>query len=151
MSNNGSYTIKTQVKNSIKVPIYDGKEPLIRFLKKLEKFDLTIKQEKYDKILDFINKWLSIYKLSVDSLTDFKNISSKIVLSKEQSNKHLLKKYTQSLTNALNLVDDIDNDTNTDEIAENEIIIFVSKLLKSIDYSLQSKIIDENIYYTIKN
>jgi hypothetical protein len=136
----------------VNVPIYDGKESLTKFLRKVEAYNIYMKQEKYQKILNFLNEWMKPYNLNMSSLTEFKNISAERILSDNKHNKRILKKYSKKLIDELNLVIDCPNDeTDTDEIGENEIIVFVRCILKSIDYSINSKLNGNELFYTIRN
>lgn len=133
----------------IAVPIFDGKESITQFKRRMEKYIIQFEKEKYSKILDFVNDWLSIHKIKLSALSDFKKISKTKLLKDLKHNRDILRKYTTDLTMQLKIKSSIEDDTESDEIHDEYIIYFVTKLLSCIDYSFSSRIINNETYYTI--
>ncbi len=156
-------------KNITKLPEYDGSESLTKYLSKIKDMQLKMNSHKYDKILEFMNLWLEKYKIKLKSLSDFKKISEKVILSDETYNKKILDKYYDSISSYLDIQNthyDSDN-SSTDSLDKlereynirNNIMSFIKEILTSINYTLvmhKKKVIDEKnnskieLLYSIK-
>lgn len=137
--------------DKLEFPIFDGKESITQFMKRAKEFEIKVKKYKYDLILEFVNVLVSN---NYSSLTDFINVPNN-KLTNFSHNKKIMDQYTEKLAKALNLnvfeLTCITYDEEKDEYETNEIIIFLRKILNTIEYSLVSKIIDNEIYHSIKN
>lgn len=129
-----------------KFPEYDGSESLTKYLERIKDMKFKMNAHKYEKILEFMNIWLAKYKINLKSLTDFKKIPEKILLSDEIHNKKILDKYYTSLSSYLDVSNvnyDSDNSSTDsyDKIEreyniKNNILCFIKEILTSIDYTL---------------
>lgn len=128
------------------LPEYDGSESLTKYLSRIKDLRFKMNSHKYNKILEFLNVWLEKYKIKLKSLTDFKKIPEKILLSDETYNQKILDKYYTSLSSYLdtnNANYDSDN-SSTDEYEKlereykirNNILSFIKEILTTIDYTL---------------
>jgi hypothetical protein len=136
----------------IKAPVYDGKEPVYKFQKKIDEYLKALKNQKYDYVLNFINLWLDHSKLpQIKSLVDFKKIPEEKLLSDKKANRKLLRKNSEKLMKIFNLNTYVEAETDSDEIRDKYIIQFVSKILRTQDYILVNVTLNDTLYYTIKN
>ncbi len=138
---------KKIIKNNENVlPEYDGSESLTKYLSRMKDLRFKMNSHKYDKIMEFLNVWLEKYKIKLKSLTDFKKISEKLLLSDETHNQKILDKYYTSLSSYLDTSNshyDSDN-SSTDEYDKlereykirNNILSFIKEILTTIDYTL---------------
>jgi len=131
----------------IKAPIYDTTESLTQYLRKVENFELQLKKEKYDFLLEFINKWLKLDdNIKLQSLCSFRNIYENKLLSDITHNNNILKMYSSKIKCILNInIDDID----IENIKDKYIIYFIRKALTTINYKLKCKTIDNKKIYSI--
>ena len=128
------------------LPEYDGTESLSKYLGKVKEIRIKQNIHKYEKILEFINLWLAKYKIKLKSLTDFKKISEKVLLSNEEHNKKILDKYYDSLISYLDLHNICYNSDNSSTDSydkfereyqiKNNIISFIKEILAAIDYTI---------------
>jgi hypothetical protein len=129
-----------------KLPEYDGTESLTKYLTRMKELRIKMNAHKYEKILEFMNLWLEKYKYKLKSLTDFKKIPEKTLLSDETHNKKILDKYYDSLSSYLDTKNtnyDSDN-SSTDSYdklvreynIQNNILSFIKEILTTIDYTL---------------
>lgn len=141
---------KTFIKNTNDsknvLPEYDGTESLTKYLSRMKDLRFQMNSHKYDKIMEFLNVWLEKYKIKLKSLSDFKKIPEKILLSDESHNQKILDKYYVSLSSYLdtNNVDYNSDNSSTDEYEKlereykirNNILSFIKEILTTIDYTL---------------
>jgi hypothetical protein len=127
---------------------YDGKESLTKYLRRVELFKLQLQENKYKLLLEFINKWLNTkYK----SLTEFANISEEALLSDTKHNRDILRQYSEKIIKELNIKpNNVDEETDSEEIKDKHIIYFLSHALSAIDYKLSNKSFKNVTYYTIR-
>jgi len=160
---------KNANKNISQLPEYDGSESLTKYLSRIKDLRAQMNSHKYDKILEFLNLWLEKYKIKLRSLTDFKKIPEKLILSDDTHNKKMIDKYYDSLssyldTNNSNYDSDNSSTDSYDKLEReykirNNILSFIKEILTTIDYTLilvKSKVMDEKknskieVFYTIK-
>lgn len=130
-------------------PIFDEKkETLSQFMKRVKEFEFEQKRKKYNLILEFINVLVAReYK----SLMEFVNVPREKLLN-QLHNRTIMTNYSKKLSETLGInllkLTHITSDPND---KTSKIVIYINRILKPIEYSLVSKIIDDNIYFSIKN
>ncbi|AYV78242.1 MAG: hypothetical protein Edafosvirus7_34 [Edafosvirus sp.] len=147
---------KTNKNNSMKTikmepPIYNDTETISEYVSRVEEYMLQFKKQKYKIILDFVNKWLKPLDKTLVSLTDFKNMPEEKLLKDKKYNRKILRENVEDLKKSLNVKSFIDDETDSDDIADQCIIKFTGKLLNVIDYSIISFKKEKITYYSIKN
>src|ERR1700733_4304973 len=100
-------------------PSFKKGESTVQFLRRVELFEISIRQEKYDSVLLFIN---DLQKKEFTSLTEFKNLSEKKYLSDTRYNNDIIKKHKKNLSQSIESIEPIDDEPN--------IIVFLKKILK---------------------
>ena len=130
----------------MEIPTLNIGESNNSFVDRLNNYHYFLKQEKYNVLLNFINEWLLT---NFKSLSEFKKISSTTLLKDDKHNNKMLKTYSKKLSEMFKLKISVDEDTLSDEIQNNYIIFILTKLLKNIGYSLISRKISDNLYYSI--
>ena len=121
------------------------------YLRKVQEFKIKLNNEKYNRILGFINKILKLEgDLKYNSLLKFKNISEKVFFNDTQ---HLLKVFFddyKKLCDFLNVKNDreivIDGEINKDKV-----ISLINCVLSKIDYKIFYRSKNNLKYYFIKN
>lgn len=133
-------------------PIFDGKESLTHFIRRVKDFELQVLKEKYDLILEFVNELMNKEKKYI-SLTEFINEPDHIITSNVRHNKKVINIYKDKLAKVLNInVLELTCITSEEDTIESSFtIIFLKKIINSINFSLVSRIVDDKIYYSIKN
>lgn len=123
-----------------------------QYLKHVEKYELYLKKDKYNIILDFVNKWLNYESenAKLKSLTEFKNIRQNILLEDPEHNRKILKDNNKNLKKVFNCNFAIDDETDDDDITDKYIIYVVTKMLASIKFTLTHKKVGKKIFYSIK-
>jgi len=147
-------------KNKQKLPEYDGTESLTKYLSKIKMLHIEINKHKYDKILEFMNIWLDKYKIKLGSLTEFKRVSEKILLSDPEHNKKILNKYYSSIRSYLDIESANYNSDNSstdsfdklerEYLIKNNILNFIKEILTTINYTLILYKAKGDNFYTIK-
>ncbi len=132
-----------------KPPIYDGKESIISYTRRFNEYIDNLTKNKYDVILKFLNEWLKYYDINLKRLIDFKYIGGSTILSDKKYNKKILKKYSTEYYKYFCIDESSYENQDSDDIGEDDIIIFLKKLLNKIDYMIIKKEKDSNTYYTI--
>lgn len=132
--------------NNIEVPIYDGKESINQYIKRVERFKNIIVLEKYNVILEFVNLWLG---LEYTSLSDFKNVYEHILLKNSKHNRIIVRKYCDIFQNNFGIDLSVGLETDSDEINDRYIIYLLMKMLTIIGYSLIKRNYGSKIAYTI--
>lgn len=140
--------------DKLEFPIFDGKETLAQFMKRAKEFELLVKKNKYNIILEFVNALVKSEDTLYTSLTDLSNVHEGKITSNIHHNIKIMDQYSSKLANGLN----IDMLELTSIATEHEydgeppnIIMFLKRILNSIEYSLISKTVDDQTYYTIKS
>lgn len=146
MSSKSVYNNVDKNNNTNQLPEYDGSESLTKYLSRIKDLRFQMNSHKYDKILEFMNVWLEKYKIQLKSLTDFKKVPEKILLSDETHNQKILDKYYTSLssyldTNNTNYDSDNSSTDSYDKLEReykirNNILSFIKEILTTIDYTL---------------
>ena len=123
-------------------PIYDGKESINKYMKRVEIFKNKIVIDKYNIILEFINVWLGV---QYTSLSDFKNIYEPNLIKKKAHNISIIKKYSDIFKSKfdIGICDDFEKN-------DKYIILLLMRVLKNINYTLLKKTYGTNIAYTIR-
>jgi hypothetical protein len=128
-------------------PVYKDGDSVALFLLKMRDYSINLKKNNYNLIFNFVNSWLEPYNVKLRSLTDFKNFSEGKIKKFEKHNKRTVKN-NYKLFKELGIDPKYDSDDDTEDVPEYEIIKFISKILKKIDYKLNKKVVgDEYIYW----
>jgi len=126
-----------------KPPIFDryGTERLVDYMKRVDKYnDVTIKREKHNMILDFVNRWLNYdKKFQLKSLIQFKNISESTLLHDLKHNRNIMRTYGTKIKKKLKFKFRIDDETSSEDIKDRYILYFISRALNTIGYTLQCR------------
>ena len=130
----------------MEVPLYDGKESINKYMRRVEKYRDYMMKDKYNLILEFINEWLDV---EFNSLTQFKSINENKLLKDKKHNRDLIRKYCQLFVDKFNTQLSVDEETDSEEINDKYIIYLLMKMLNYIDYGLTKKELKTNILYTI--
>ena len=130
-------------------------ESMSQFMDRVSTFNTDGMRNKYSYILEFVNYLVPNNKKTYRSLTEFCNVSADDLLPNLKHNKRIMTKFTPILAkelgiNILELKYLVTNENNELDPDIENIIVFLKKILNSIDYSLTSKIIDDRIFYSIK-
>jgi len=135
--------------NVIEVPQFNpkGKETINQYLRRVEKYKTLILKEKYDVILNFVNEWL---KAEYNSLSEFTNMKEYILLKNKKHNRTIMKKYCQIFKDKFNIDLQINQETDSDEIKDTDILNILINMLNIIDYALVKKDFNNNIIYSIR-
>jgi len=142
---NSKYTVKMDP------PVYNDDETISEYVARVDEYMLQFKKLKYQIILDFINNWLKPINKNLVSLTDFKNISEEQLLKDKKYNRKILRENVEELKRLLHIKSFIDDETDSDDIADQCIIKFIGTLLNVIEYSIIPIKKEEKIFYSIKN
>ena len=130
-------------------PIYNRTETVIQYTRRFNEYIDNVTKIKYNIILQFLNLWLNHYNIKLNRLIEFKNIpKSKIIIDKKH-NKKILKQYSDELYKYFNIDKLSFENVASDDIEEEDIIIFLKQLLNKIDYYLFKKEKDSDIFYSI--
>jgi hypothetical protein len=121
--------------SSIPPPIYDGKESIVSYMRRVDDYKMLIKKEKYNAILDFVNIILK-KEPKLKNLTDFKNIKLSLLTMDNKEFKKILKLHGQNLINTLGINKTVDYDVDSDKITSDDIISFIKKCVDIIEYSV---------------
>ena len=121
------------------------------YLRKVQEFKLKLNNEKYNKILLFINKILKLEgDLKYNSLLKFKNVSEIVLFDDTQ---HLLKVFFEEykrLCDYFNVRNDGDIVING-ELNKDKVISLINCILSKIDYKIFYRSKNNVKYYYIKN
>ncbi|QKF93737.1 hypothetical protein QKU48_gp0279 [Fadolivirus algeromassiliense] len=133
--------------NEIDVPIYDGKESINQYIRRVEKYKMKILEEKYNEIIKFVNEWTN--KTYV-ALTEFKNMNETELLQNASHNRKIVRKYCDIFNEKFNVDLNFNADTDSDEINDTYIIHLLTKMLVLIDYTLTRRKLGNKTLFTIK-
>ena len=126
-----------------KAPKFKKNDTYVKYKKRLDDYNVGQLKEKYNLLLKFINKWLGYEgKYSLKSIKEFRNVPRKYLLYDLKHNRRILRKYSDEIKEKLDLTFVITDETDSDEINDQFIIIFLGRSLSSIGYKLVSKKID---------
>jgi hypothetical protein len=128
------------------IPNFNYDDDINDYFREIEKIKSENNKENYKCIMEFINVWLNIYNLKIDALLKFKNIPIDKITSKPDENKRLYKKFAPILSKKFKInihekiIEQSDEeevlDIDTDELEDDILVSFISKLLKKIDYKI---------------
>lgn len=131
--------------NNNLIPVYNKKESLNTYLRKVEAYKRTTIQVKYTEILKFINLWTN---RNFIALTEFKNIPESILLKDIEHNNEIIEKYCEIFKTKFEVDFGIKNVENDEE--NKHIITLLRKMLGLIDYVLYGRGKGSNKLYTIR-
>ena len=121
------------------------------YLRKVQEFKIKLNNEKYNKILLFINKILKLNgDLRYNSLLKFKNVSENVLFNDTQ---HLLKVFFdeyKKLCDYLNIKNDGEIVING-ELNKDKVISLINCILSKINYKIFYINKNNLKYYYIKN
>jgi hypothetical protein len=125
---------------------YDGIESCEDFIKRFEKYKIQYEKKNYDIVLKFMQNFLAGYDIKIKSLLDLEKISEEKINKKEKYNKKFFKNNCDQICEALNINKE-NNEINTDDIEEHELIELIKIILKKIGYKfIKYKDNSENFY-----
>lgn len=131
------------------IPVFNYDEDIYLYERRYEEYLEKIHKMKYDKILFFVNELLKNNNIKLIKLSDFKNIDKKIILKNPKYNRNLLRNHSNNLYKFFNIDKNSFENDSSDDIEDDEIIIFIKRLLNKINYSIVKKEIKGIIYYSI--
>ncbi|ARF09203.1 hypothetical protein Catovirus_2_152 [Catovirus CTV1] len=132
-----------------KPPIYNDSETVIEYKLRFDEYTLNLAKIKYDVILKFLNIWLNPYKIQLKKLTEFKRIDFDVITKNRKHNNSVLKEYSKELIEYFGIKSESYDTTKDDDIEDDEIISFVKKMLKKIDYDFTKKYVQDKTYFSI--
>jgi len=132
---------------NLQVPVFDGKESVNKYAKRVERYTNKMVEDKYDVILEFINAWVGF---DYTSLSDFKNVQELLLLKNPKNNRTLVRKYSDIFQNKFEVDLSVGLETDSDEINDRYIIYLLIKMLSIIGYTLAKRESYNKISYTIK-
>lgn len=130
------------------VPTLNNTKSLTKYIREVNAHLLTLNQDKYNLLLDFINEWLKLDgRFKFSSLLEFKNMAESYLLADPIHNRKILRKYNQSIIDKLhiNLTDKSDSN-----LRSKYILFFLTRSLVRIDYSLTRRFYGNEYHYTIR-
>lgn len=133
------------------IPVYDGKESIIDYQRKFNDYLDSLVKIKYNIILKFLNIWLGKYEIQLKRIIDFKNLSKLRITSDKKHNKNVLKKYSDEIYKYFNINEQSYDNVDSDELEEDDIILFLKRVLSKINYGIFVKERKDEIYYSIIN
>ena len=132
-------------------PVYNNGS-INDYLRKVEEYKLYLKKNKYDSILDFINKILKLNKnLKLKSLLKFKKIKEDDLFSDENHLKQIFDKDFNSLCKKIGIQNLDFNIFINENLSKEKVINLINSALNLIEYKLYFRIINKNKYYFITN
>ncbi len=127
---------------------YNDGESITQYLRRVEEYKASLANtdNRYDKLVEFTNKWLKLKdKNKMTSLIEFRWISEETLLEDEENNAELLHDYHDLFVNDFNLKINEKN-------KKNEYIIDIFKrAINSLSYSLRHTKKGQITYYTVKS
>jgi hypothetical protein len=133
----------------MEVPVYDPKkETLNQYIERVSQFNNYLKEDNYNLILEFFNKWLNA---SHSSLLDFKLIDEELFFEKPKKNRKLLREYCPIFKDKVGIDTDINKKTDKLKISANMIHRISIKLLNNIKYKFVKNERNNKVYYTIRS
>lgn len=132
--------------NKMEIPVYDGKESVNKYLKRIELYNNAILKEKYVLILNFINE---LTKNNYKALTDFKDVNEKLLLKDSKHNHAVIRKYCEIFENKFKINFSVDGETDSDDINDTYIFFVMQKVLININYILLKSEVNGNSYLSI--
>jgi len=143
--------------NIVIPPVYDGKESVNSYQRKVSNFLIEMKKKNYNIVTNFFNKLLNSKNVPIEkdnkyykhSLSQFKNITHDDLIKKISENKQVFTEYADFFKNEYNI------EYNLSKINDSVYAVFIiRKILKTQDCLLKSneKIVDDKnvLCYSIK-
>jgi len=130
--------------------VNDSSLSLKRRMEKINDMIMSLKQDKFDLLLEFINKWLKLTgKDSLRELTKFRYISERDLIKNKKYNCNLVREYADKFKDVFGLNLSIDSTSPNNTIKKKYILHIIRKSLKYVNHVLRSKTIRGEIYYSI--
>lgn len=133
--------------SSLEVPVYNKKETINQYMKRVEKYTMALQQEKYNTILEFVNLWIGA---EYTSLSEFKNIPETILLKNAKHNRDTVRKYSDIFQSRFEIDLRFGIETDSDEINDRYIIYLLIKMLNIINYTLIRRELGKKTLYSIR-
>ena len=118
-------------------PLYNIKEDPHLYFSKLKKYEVELKRHNYIILLNLINAWLSAYKITIKSLSEFKNIDKATIFS--DSNIEFFNQNHEQINPAFKC----------NEVTPNSIFDIINTKLKTIGYTFCTKTKDKKQFVSI--
>jgi len=132
-------------------PVYNNGS-INDYLRKVEEYKLFLKKNKYDNILEFINKILKLNRnLKLKSLLKFKKIKENNLFSDEN---HLIKLFNNEFPKVCDKIgiQHLENNILIKEtLNKDKVINLINSILNLIEYKIYYRIIKKDKYYYITN
>lgn len=130
--------------------IYDHGISIRDHIRTADNLLTTLKQDKYDLLLEFINKWLKLEgDKRLKELSKFRYISERDLTKNKKYNCNLIREYIDRLKDKLGVDLPINKDTPDSKIKRKYILHIVRKCAIRVDYILRSKNIKDEKYYSL--
>jgi len=126
-----------------KPPIYNKDESLSSYIDKLQKFMLGSKKDGIRAVYKFCDKWMSCAGIHLKSLVDFNSIPI-FNLPNNAKSKEIIDQYANECAEQLKIKYTFKTKSQI------EVIGFLKRACKKIDYQLKTTKINNIDYYTIK-
>ena len=132
------------------IPIYDSTKSYSAYLNEFARYEMEIKKEKYNKILDFLNDVVKPVGLSYKTLSDFKNISETRITVNEEHNIKIIEKHKKILFESLKITKEFTTDSDED-YEEDTILRFFKLILRKIDFKVLIRKTDGRVFWSFVN
>ena len=121
------------------LPIMEKGEPFYKYINRLNDFYMSLRYDKRNKILKFINEWIFGLTKSkyYDKLTDFKNI-----FYRELPNDNLSKEYLKENFNKYNTEFNLDLEYDEELFTTYNTIYFIKLMLMKVNGNIKKEIVD---------
>jgi len=124
-------------------PIYDDNESVNDYERRVSKYVIQLKKEKYDTVLDFINNLLKLSKdIKYTSVTDFKGIFENVITKDREYNIKTILEYIPKFKELMGLKIELKKDKNDDNkyiLKPGYEIYIITKIVNNIGYSLKRR------------
>lgn len=131
-------------KKDMEIPKFDDSEPIEKYLEKMRKFTVSLKKDKYDLVLGFINDVLSHREIKLLKLLDGKKLYPS-AFKNIKNNTKVMNKHYKNLSEKLKLEYDYDEDS----VSSGEIVDFIKLILNKIEYNIIFNKTETREYYSI--
>ena len=81
-------TSKSKIVSNDQISLeYDDNESITQYMRRVEKFKESLVNDRYNKLVEFVNKWLKLKsKNKISALTEFRWITEETLLDDEENN-----------------------------------------------------------------